>query len=137
MCSGEAQVPCRGQESELSKHLKSRSGNQKGFCFPALVMCCSCPLTFLFPSLARGRISSPHSLSWKHVIQWHPYILFTSNQEVGSNPCRDGTFPIEPASIGLVPGWRQSQKGGRVFFADRFSENDRRCMEGSQEPPTP
>lgn len=121
MCSGEEQVPCRGQESEVSKHLKNRSGNQKGFCFPALVMCCSCPLTFLFPSLARRRISSPHSLSWKHVIQWHSYILFTSNQRVGCSPCRDGTFPIEPASTGSVPGSTQSQKEAD-FFSGRFSE---------------
>lgn len=76
----------QGQESEVSKYLENYSGNRKGFCFPALVMCCSCPPTFLFPSLAHRRISSPHSLSWKHVIQWHSYILFTSNQKVGLKP---------------------------------------------------
>lgn len=78
--------PLQGQESEVSKYLKNCSENWKGFCFLAFVMCCSCPPTFLFPSLARRRISSPRSLSWKHVIQWHSYILFTSNQKVGSKP---------------------------------------------------
>lgn len=68
-CTWGVRVPRRGQELEISKYLKNCSENRKGFCFPALVMCCSCPPTFLFPSLAHRRISSPHSLSWKHVIQ--------------------------------------------------------------------
>lgn len=42
-------------------------------------------------------------------------------RRLARNPCRDGTFPIEPASIGLVPAWFQSQKE-TSFFSDRFSE---------------